>query len=293
MITQLWLPIPGSPRPVGVELVDVRRDNHDIESWKNGYGPAIKESFYFTLIAEATSRIKGPGWEYELKPGDGLFVMPGEEIQAKFSAGQFLRSYNLHFNLIDATSEEALSVFPRTVGRVDDSGKLRDSLDCLIDAALRHDESLTICEFSSFLLELAKIPLRRSQRNLSPLVASALDLIHGTIDGHQTRELIAARLSVTPNHLSSSIKAETGRTITSHLQEAKIRVAKDLMYAMRLNVSEVADRLEMDIHSFSRLFKAVIGKSPGQYRKETMTGLPHLTPSALPESSTRHSSNHH
>jgi AraC-like DNA-binding protein len=278
MITQLWLPIPGSPRTVGVELVDVRRDNHEIENWKNGYGPAVKESFYFTLIAEATSRIRGPGWDYELKPGDGLFVVPGEEIHARFSAGEFLRSYNLHFNLIGVSDDDALSVFPRTVGVADDSGRLRDSLDCLIDAALRHDEFLTICEFCSFLLELARIPLRRSQKNLSPLVCAALDLIHGTTDGHLTRELIATKLSVTPNHLSSAIKAETGRTITGHLQEAKVRVAKDLMYAMRLNVSEVADHLEMDIHSFSRLFKAVTGKSPGQYRKETMTGLPNLTP---------------
>ena len=56
------------------ELVDVRRDNHDLVEWSNGYGPAAKLSVYFTLIVEGTSLISGPGLDYELGSGDGVFV---------------------------------------------------------------------------------------------------------------------------------------------------------------------------------------------------------------------------
>lgn len=288
MNSLVWLPMSGSPRAVEVELVDIRRDNHDLETWRSGYGPAVKESFYFTLIAESTSRIRGPGWEFELNPGDGLFVAPGEEIQATFSGGAVLRSYNLHFNLSGVSNEEALEVFPRVIGVADDSPRLRNSLDCLVDATLRHHELLQACELNALLLELVRIPLRRHLKSLSPLVREALDLIHRTILSRPARDTIAEQLSVSPNHLSSSIKLETGRSITNHLQEAKVRAGKDLMYSERLNISEVADRLGMDIHSFGRLFKSITGKSPGQYKRETMTGMPSFTPFAAQQTKSQH-----
>lgn len=282
MISLVWLPILGNLRAVEAELVDIRRDNHDLDMWRDGYGPAIKESFYFTLITESNSRIRGPGWEFDLHPGDGLFVAPGEEIQATFSGGAILRSYNLHFNLSGVTHDEALQAFPRVIGLADDSPRLRNSLDCLVDSSLRHHELLQTCDFNALLLELVRIPLRRQLKSLSPLVREALDLIHRTILANPTREGISEQLAVTPNHLSSSIKLETGRSVTRHLQDARVRAAKDLIYSERLNVSEVADRLGMDIHSFSRLFKSITGKSPGQYKRETMTGQPSLTPIEAP-----------
>jgi AraC-like DNA-binding protein len=276
--TQLWLPSLPRLRLIEVELVDVRRDNHDLKEWRRGYGPARKESHYFTLIAKASSHIDGPGWSHTLHTGGGLFVLPGEEIRASFSDGPVLRSYNLHFHLHGLSADEAMEVFPRVVCAADDTARLRDSLDFLIDATLRHERMLAECELCAFLLELARIPLRRALRNVTPLVREALDLIQRTQSPNLTREMIAEAVGVTPNHLSAAVKAETGRSITRHLQEARVRLSKDWMYSRRLNVSETAAALEMDIHSFSRLFKSLTGKSPGQYRKETMAGPSEMTP---------------
>ena len=278
MHTRLIIPSENREYESTAELVDVRRDNHDLVEWSNGFGPAAKLSVYFTLIVEGTSHISGPGWKYSLGPGDGLLVLSGETIRAEFEGGKFLRSYNLHFQLSGVSSDSLLEVFPRRVGPEDGTSRLRDLLDGLIDANRRHHEALAALEFSGFLIELARLSMRHRVREFSPVVRQALDYISRHCPEDPTRTEIADAVKVTPNHLSAAVKSETGKTLGQHINEARIRLSKDLMYTERLNVSETADRMGMGIHSFSRLFKTVTGKSPAQHRKETLTGPPDLTP---------------
>ena len=261
-----------------VALLDVRRDNHDLKEWRNGYGPAAKESMYFTMLVESVSEITGPGWRHTVHPGEGLVVLPGEAITAVFHGEKVLRSYNLHFKVEGATRAELLEIFPRFVGLADDSARLRDSLDSMIDAAAKHDEMLVSSELLGFLLELSRVVLRRRSRNLTSCVREALDYLHQHAIRHPSRVEIAEAVGVSPGHLSRVIKTETGHSLSRHLREARVRLAKDLMYSERLNVSETADRLGIDVHSFSKLFKGVTGKCPGQHLRETVTGRGDLTP---------------
>ena len=278
MHTRLIIPTDFSDYELDAELVDVRRDNHDLVEWSDGFGPAAKLSVYFTLIVEGTSLISGPDWEYKLGPGDGLLVLSGETIRAVFEGNKFLRSYNLHFQLKGIPNDDLLSIFPRTVGPEDNTARMRDLLDGLIDANRRHIDNLAALELSGFLSELAKLPIRRQAKNLSQVVRRALDFISKHCRENPGRTEVADAVQVTPNHLSAIVKSETGKTLGQHVNVARVRLAKDLMYTERLNVSETADRLGMDIHSFSRLFKSVTGKSPAQHKRETLTGTPDLTP---------------
>ena len=277
MKTHLTLPTRGDLRKVDVELVDVRRDNHLLEEWKSGYGPATKESVYFTMLVESVSEIRGPGWEYRVRPGEGLLVLPGESIQARFWGEKVLRSYNIHFKVSGMSESAILEIFPRFVGLADDSARLQDSLDCLIDAKLRQDAVLEQSEFCSFLLELSRVPLRRSRRNLTPCVRSALDYLRRHASRHPSRQEVADFVGVSPGHLSRSVSLETGHPLSWHSRQVRVRLAKDLMYSESLNISETADRLGIDVCAFSKLFKSVTGKSPAHYLRETVTGAVRFT----------------
>lgn len=80
-------------------------------------------------------------------------------------------------------------------------------------------------------------------------------------------EQIADKLSVSQRYLSDTLKKETGKTSTEHLQFYLIDKAKDLLLKPNKTVSEVAYDLGFEYPQyFSRLFKKKEGLSPSAFR---------------------------
>ena len=82
-------------------------------------------------------------------------------------------------------------------------------------------------------------------------------------------EQIAEQLSVSQRYLSDTLKKETGKTSTEHLQLYLIDEAKNILLDPQKTVSEVAYELGFEYPPyFSRLFKKKEGISPTEYRKK-------------------------
>ncbi|PHR46079.1 MAG: AraC family transcriptional regulator [Fluviicola sp.] len=79
-------------------------------------------------------------------------------------------------------------------------------------------------------------------------------------------EEIADRMSVTQRYLSDTLKKETGKTTTEHIQLFLINEAKDLLLAPNASISETAYQLGFEYPQyFSRLFKKKVGVTPKEY----------------------------
>ncbi|RMG80409.1 MAG: AraC family transcriptional regulator [Bacteroidetes bacterium] len=79
-------------------------------------------------------------------------------------------------------------------------------------------------------------------------------------------EQIAHKLSVSQRYLSDTLKKETGKTTTEHLQLFLIDKAKNILLQPNKSVSEVAYELGFEYPQyFSRLFKKKEGLSPSEY----------------------------
>ncbi|MFK7925096.1 MAG: helix-turn-helix domain-containing protein [Bacteroidia bacterium] len=88
-------------------------------------------------------------------------------------------------------------------------------------------------------------------------------------NGIPSIEKIADKLSVSQRYLSDTLKKETGKTSTEHLQLYLIDVAKNILLDPSKTVSEVAYELGFEYPAyFSRLFKKKEGISPTQFRKK-------------------------
>jgi len=87
-------------------------------------------------------------------------------------------------------------------------------------------------------------------------------------NGIPSIEEIAKNMSVSQRYLSDTLKKETGKTTTEHLQLHLIDQAKNMLLQPHKSIAEVAYELGFEYpHYFSRLFKKKEGVSPSAYRE--------------------------
>jgi len=88
-------------------------------------------------------------------------------------------------------------------------------------------------------------------------------------NGIPSIEEIANNMSVSQRYLSDTLKKETGKTTTEHLQLLLIDEAKNMLLQPHKSIAEVAYELGFEYpHYFSRLFKKKEGVSPTEYREK-------------------------
>ena len=80
-------------------------------------------------------------------------------------------------------------------------------------------------------------------------------------------QYVADELHLSPNYLSSLLRALTGRNTQQHIHEKLIERAKERLSTTNLTVSEIAYEMGFEhLPSFSKLFKAKTSLSPMQFR---------------------------
>lgn len=88
-------------------------------------------------------------------------------------------------------------------------------------------------------------------------------------NGIPSIEQLADQLAVSQRYLSDTLKKETGKTSTEHLQLYLIDEAKNILLNPNKSIAEVAYELGFEYPPyFSRLFKKKEGISPTEYREK-------------------------
>ena len=81
-------------------------------------------------------------------------------------------------------------------------------------------------------------------------------------------EQIANKMFISQRYLSDTLKKETGKTTTEHIQLHLIEQAKNILLQPNISISQVAYKLGFEYPQyFSRLFKKKEGISPREYRE--------------------------
>lgn len=87
-------------------------------------------------------------------------------------------------------------------------------------------------------------------------------------NGVPSIEYLADKMAVSQRYLSDTLKKETGKTTTEHLQLFLINEAKNILLRPNKSISEIAYELGFEYPQyFSRLFKKKEGLSPSEYRE--------------------------
>ena len=79
----------------------------------------------------------------------------------------------------------------------------------------------------------------------------------------------AARLNLSSSYLNECVKAVTGKSVSTHIQQRVVLEAKRLLYHSVRSVKEIAGELGYDDYSyFTRLFTKVVGMTPVAFREK-------------------------
>ena len=114
-----------------------------------------------------------------------------------------------------------------------------------------------------FFEELQKINVPAN----SALVRSVLEYVREHVMEGLVLENVAAMFYVSPNHLSTLIRKETGVTYRQHVINAKMAVAKQMLDDTRMRVEDIAYAIGYENYiSFYNVFRKMEGMSPTEYR---------------------------
>lgn len=88
-------------------------------------------------------------------------------------------------------------------------------------------------------------------------------------------EDVASEVSLSPTYFSRLFKEEAGQSFKSYLNDLRIGEAKNLLRETALPLLDVASRVGFEDQSyFSRVFRNIVGISPGRYRRTADGQMP-------------------
>ena len=115
----------------------------------------------------------------------------------------------------------------------------------------------------NFLGELKKVNIPAS----AGLVRQVLEYIKSDVTGGLVLNDVAAHFYVSPNYLSTLVRRETGTTYRQHVINAKMNMAKQMLFDTRMRVEDIAYAIGYENYiSFYNIFRKMEGMSPTEYR---------------------------
>lgn len=93
------------------------------------------------------------------------------------------------------------------------------------------------------------------------------DVANGNVSEFMELNQIASELAVSHQHLTDTIKKETGNHPCHFYDDKIIEKAKDLIMTTEKPISEIAHILTYDPSNFSKFFKKWTGFTPANFRK--------------------------
>lgn len=105
------------------------------------------------------------------------------------------------------------------------------------------------------------------------LTVKAIRYIQDNFHRHIGVKEVAERLFVSPGYLGQVFRLHTGLSMKEFINRTRIARAKEWLARSNLPVGSIAEKVGYtDPGYFCRVFKRVVGKSPGQYRDSTVWG---------------------
>ncbi|MFN8336356.1 MAG: helix-turn-helix transcriptional regulator [Cyclobacteriaceae bacterium] len=254
--------------------------------------PAFRTNYFaFLLIEDAHGSYKIDNLQFELKPKSFYFTLPGH--LKSFNLQKDSHGYMITFSekfLRQFHAGDLYKEFPfllaETVPVMDPPKEVFDDLKLLYTNIQREYVSESSYKYAiignllfALLLKVKEL-LKKYQHQVSlenrsgeivRLFKQSLDThLRSMAAGNESMlnvKNFADELNISQDHLSKTIKSETGKTVSSWIDERLIAEAQSLLIQTGLPVNDIAYRLTFrEPTNFTKYFKKFTGHTPKAYR---------------------------
>jgi two-component system response regulator YesN len=95
-------------------------------------------------------------------------------------------------------------------------------------------------------------------------------IIHKSYNQNLTIQQLAAEVFMSPGHLQTLFKKETGQTINDYITSVRLEKAQEMLKDPAIKIYEVANQVGyQDTYYFTKIFKKMVGVNPMEYRERT------------------------
>lgn len=225
--------------------------------------------------------------KYEFKKNFIALIYPDQFVQitdhtpeCRFAFIGFSPTIIQHPYLFSNTIQYAPSILEVPVMKLEPETAevLRDYFKLLIKAkhlnnTLVREEQLPLI-LTGLIIELGNInkqePIKKGPQHYTRSQEIVKELIRVVVENYKAERNIsfyADKMHLSPQHLSTTIKKVTGRTLTDIISGFVIKDAQAKLKSTELTIQEIAYSLNFpDISFFGKYFKRYTGMSPKQYR---------------------------
>ncbi len=132
---------------------------------------------------------------------------------------------------------------------------------------------LSSCSHALVHLVLSTVPETMWRRRPNdPRINAAVDRIHAHYPSHLPNTTLAELAGMHPNAFIRLFREAIGQTPSQYLLHLRIDEAGALLHHSAHGIDEIAERTGFyDRFHFSRAFKKIIGSTPAQFRKNTLS----------------------
>jgi AraC-like DNA-binding protein len=282
--------------PLNFILLNIGYAKHEADwNWKNISSPF----FRIYLVEEGNSNVTINGTDYLLTPGHLYLIPPftlhSDSCNSHFSL-YYLHVYENHIQKISLFEQMTFPVevvasaldqqlFHRLLEINPDKGlafydpksyENNSNIYTSIAETSQKDFPVFIETngilwqiFSRFLCSARKVVFTQDSR-----ILKVIHHIHKNIEKNITIHELASLCFLSEDHFIRLFKQEINETPINYINHKKIETAQLMIVIQRLPIKDIACSLSFEnISYFNRLFKRIVGKTPGQYRD----GLTNLT----------------
>jgi AraC-like DNA-binding protein len=278
--TRLWnkhfvilRPVEELLRPTGIALAEANSTIYFHSGTTRN--KRFKDIFVFQYTLSGTGYFEHNGQKQKLDVGKGFFSNTTDEHTVYYYPPDAVEPWKfLYITIFDQTGcAAAVNEHFGFVFDVDPSEpQIRNLISygevpertIQIDAGAAHVFANSLI---GMLVDQAQCDTRKKSASLS-VVKKALTVIENNIGQPLNAASLAKKVCVSPEHLNRIFREELARTPYQCICETKMQRACELLKGTDQTVANIAMQLGYDPDShFTRLFKRVVGVTPGRYRR--------------------------
>lgn len=135
---------------------------------------------------------------------------------------------------------------------------------------MNSEERLVNLQFHMVLDYTERVGKLHVGENTSKFVMDIANYVQHNISQPFTTEDIAAAMYMSRSRLSTRFKEETGENLSDYIMREKVEEAKQLLTYTDKSIAAISAYLAFSSQShFTRQFKNITGRTPGEYRERS------------------------